>query len=103
MKLLDKDKLLLPKPMPNIVMKPMDVDVRALLNDRIPKIWSEKSDAGRIGVSDLMRQADIARGATRDSFTFYAIAAVMYLVLTAVTTAVLARVEQRVNRGIRRA
>ncbi|GAB3438351.1 ABC transporter permease [Insolitispirillum peregrinum] len=56
-----------------------------------------------IGVSDLMRQADIARGATRDTFTFYAIAAVMYLTLTAITTAVLARLEQRANRGVRRA
>lgn len=56
-----------------------------------------------IGVSDLMRQADIARGATRDSFTFYAIAAVMYLIMTMITTVVLSFVEKRANRGVRRA
>jgi polar amino acid transport system permease protein len=55
-----------------------------------------------IGVSDLMRQADIARGVTRDSFTFYAVAAVMYLLLTVVTTAVLTSLEKRANRGVRR-
>jgi polar amino acid transport system permease protein len=55
-----------------------------------------------IGVSDLMRQADIARGNTRDSFTFYAVAAVIYLALTVVTTLVLTTLEKRANRGVRR-
>lgn len=55
-----------------------------------------------IGVSDLMRQADVARGATRDSFTFYAVAAVMYLMMTVVSTSVLGALEKRANRGVRR-
>jgi ABC-type arginine transport system permease subunit len=49
-----------------------------------------------------MRQADIARGNTRDSFTFYAVAAVIYLALTVVTTLVLTTLEKRANRGVRR-
>jgi len=55
-----------------------------------------------IGVEDLMRKADMARNATRDSFTFYAAAAVLYLALTVVTTAVLAALEKRASRGVPR-
>ena len=55
-----------------------------------------------IGVDDLMRKADIARSVTKDSFTMYAAAAVLYLLLTAVTTLTLHLLERRANRGIRR-
>lgn len=56
-----------------------------------------------IGVSDVMRNADIARNATKDSFTVYLAAALLYLALTAVTSVVLNRLEARANRGFRRA
>jgi polar amino acid transport system permease protein len=55
-----------------------------------------------IGVDDLMRKADIARNATKDSFTVYTAAAVLYLLLTAVSTAVLAVLEKRAARGVLR-
>ncbi len=55
-----------------------------------------------IGVDDLMRKADIARNATKDSFTMYAAAAVLYLLLTAVTTAFLTIMEKRAARGFTR-
>jgi len=55
-----------------------------------------------IGVEDLMRKADMARNFTRDSFTFYMAAAVLYLCLTAVTTGVLTWLEKRAARGTRR-
>lgn len=56
-----------------------------------------------IGVDDLMRKADIARNATKDSFTMYAAAAVLYLLLTAATTAILTVLEKRAARGFTRA
>lgn len=56
-----------------------------------------------IGVSDVMRNADIARNATKDSFSVYLAAALLYLALTAVTTFVLNRLEARANRGFHRA
>lgn len=56
-----------------------------------------------IGVDDLMRKADIARNATKDSFTMYAAAAVLYLLLTAVSTAILTIMEKRAARGFTRA
>lgn len=54
-----------------------------------------------IGVHDLMHKADLARTATRDSFTMFSAAAVLYLLLTAVTTAVLHVLEKRANHGMR--
>ncbi|NKD44918.1 ABC transporter permease subunit [Haematospirillum jordaniae] len=55
-----------------------------------------------IGVHDLMYKADMARTATRDSFTMFSAAAVLYLLLTAVTTAVLHVLEKRTYHGIHR-
>lgn len=55
-----------------------------------------------IGVEDLMRKADVARSVTKDSFTMYAAAAVLYLILTAASTVILHLLERRANRGIRR-
>lgn len=56
-----------------------------------------------IGVDDLMRKADIARSVSKDSFTMYAAAAVLYLALTVVSTVTLHWLERRANRGVRRA
>ncbi|EKV28128.1 Arginine ABC transporter, permease protein ArtQ [Caenispirillum salinarum AK4] len=56
-----------------------------------------------VGLEDLMREADIASRYTKEPFTFYMAAAVMYLGLTVVSMAVLHRLEKRANRGQRRA
>jgi His/Glu/Gln/Arg/opine family amino acid ABC transporter permease subunit len=56
-----------------------------------------------IGLDELMRKSAIAAGATREPFTFYAAAALMYLGLTVVSMIVLQTAERRVNRGVRRA
>ncbi len=56
-----------------------------------------------VGLEDLMRQADIASRYTKEPFTFYMAAAVLYLGLTVITMAVLHVLEKRANRGQRRA
>jgi len=56
-----------------------------------------------IGLDELMRKSAIAAGATREPFTFYAAAALIYLGLTVVSMVALQLAERRVNRGVRRA
>lgn len=56
-----------------------------------------------IGLDDVVRKASLAAGATRESFTFYIAAALVYLALTTVSTVLLAWGERRANVGIRRA
>jgi arginine/ornithine transport system permease protein len=56
-----------------------------------------------IGLDDLVRKASLAAGATRESFVFYIAVAAIYLVLTTVSTVLLAWGERRANLGIRRA
>lgn len=51
-----------------------------------------------IGLDDLVRKASLAAGATRDSFTFYVTAAIVYLALTTVSTVLLQGAEMRLNR-----
>ena len=50
------------------------------------------------GLAELMRTAQRAAGSTRDYFEFYIAAAVLYLVLTAVSNRVVDRAEARVSR-----
>lgn len=56
-----------------------------------------------VGLEDLMREADIASRYTKEPFTFYMAAAILYLGLTVVTMAVLHVLETRAGRGQRRA
>lgn len=56
-----------------------------------------------IGLDDVVRKASLAAGATRESFTFYIAAALVYLALTTISTILLAWGERRANVGIRRA
>ncbi len=56
-----------------------------------------------IGLTDMMQKAGQAAGATREPFTFYVAAAVLYLVFTTVSILVLNWLEKRVNRGVRAA
>ncbi len=55
-----------------------------------------------IQLDELMRKAEIAAGATRMPFTFYLAAALLFLVITAVSIFVQARLERWANRGVRR-
>ncbi|MEO1092111.1 MAG: ABC transporter permease [Pseudomonadota bacterium] len=52
-----------------------------------------------IGLDDMMRKAALAAGATREPFTFYLAAAVLYLVLTSLSIAVLRWAERRADVG----
>jgi polar amino acid transport system permease protein len=56
-----------------------------------------------IGLEELMRKAQIAVGFTRAPFTFYLAAALLYLAMTAVGMAALARAERAAARGIPKA
>ncbi len=56
-----------------------------------------------IGLHELMRASQIAVGFTREPFTFYLAAAVLYLLMTVVTMAGLAWAERSAGRGLSRA
>jgi octopine/nopaline transport system permease protein len=55
------------------------------------------------GLVELMRQAHIAAGSTRQPFTFYLVAAALYLVLTTFSNYGFQRAEGWAGRGVRRA
>lgn len=52
-----------------------------------------------IGLDDMVRKAALAAGATRQPFTFYLAVALAFLVLTSVSTLVLAALERHARRG----
>lgn len=56
-----------------------------------------------IGLVELMRQAQVGAGSTRQPFVFYISAAVLYLVITALSGGLIRRAERRSLRGVRRA
>ena len=56
-----------------------------------------------IGLDDMVHRAGLATAATREPFTFYAAIAVIYLLITSLSLALLWAVEQRFSRGVRRA
>lgn len=55
-----------------------------------------------IGLDDLLFRAQMAASATREPFTFFLLAAVVYLVITTLSVAVLALLERRFSVGVRR-
>jgi len=55
------------------------------------------------GLVELLRQAQVGAGSTRQPFIFYMTAAGLYLVLTTISTWTFDRAEARANRGVRRA
>jgi len=55
-----------------------------------------------VGLEELMRKSAIAAGATREPFTFYAVAALVYLLFTAVSVIAIALMERRARRGLAR-
>ncbi len=56
-----------------------------------------------IGLVELMRQAQIGAGSTRQPFVFYMAAAALYFAIAAATDALFRRAERVAMRGIRRA
>lgn len=52
-----------------------------------------------IGLDDMVRKANLAAGATRQPFTFYLAVALIYLVLTTVSTIILHWAERRYSAG----
>jgi octopine/nopaline transport system permease protein len=55
------------------------------------------------GLVEIMRQAHIAAGSTRQPFTFYLVAAALYLLLTTFSNYGFQRAEDWANRGVRHA
>ncbi|MFK4825419.1 ABC transporter permease [Paenochrobactrum sp. BZR 588] len=56
-----------------------------------------------IGLVELMRQAQIGSGSTRQPFSFFLTAAALYLLITFVSGLIFRSAEKRAMRGIRRA
>ncbi len=56
-----------------------------------------------IALDDLMRMTKVAVGVTKQPFTFYLAACLVYWALSVASELVLARMEKRANRGVRRA
>lgn len=55
------------------------------------------------GVVELLRQAQIGAGSTREPFNFYMAAAILYLVITTLSSTTFQRAERYFSRGVRRA
>ena len=55
------------------------------------------------GLVEIMRQAHVAAGSTREPFTFYVVAALLYLLLTTFSNYGFQRAEGWAGRGVRRA
>ena len=56
-----------------------------------------------IGLVEIMRQASIASGSTKEPFTFYLVAAALYLGLTSISNRGFLRAETWASRGVRTA
>lgn len=55
-----------------------------------------------IGLDDMVHRAGLASAATREPFTFYALIGAIYLCITTISIVLLAALERRFSRGIRR-
>ncbi len=53
-----------------------------------------------VGLDDLMRKSNQAAQATREPFTFYFVASLMFLAITLVSMAIIAWLERRARRGV---
>jgi arginine/ornithine transport system permease protein len=56
-----------------------------------------------VGLDELTRKGFIAAGATYKHFTFFAVVAIVYLLLTTASYPVIQWAERTANRGVRRA
>jgi octopine/nopaline transport system permease protein len=55
------------------------------------------------GLAELMRISSLARNSTREPFLFYIIAALVFLLITSLSSQVFSRAEKWANRGVRQA
>jgi len=62
-------------------------------------VLKETALVSAIGLEDVVRSAQMAAASTRSPFIFFTAVVVAYLVITAVSNAVIAKLEIRVNRG----
>ncbi|WP_108260309.1 ABC transporter permease [Mangrovicoccus ximenensis] len=53
-----------------------------------------------IGLDDVMRKAQQAAQSTREPFTFYLVASLMFLIITLVSMWIIAKAEKRASRGM---
>jgi len=69
----------------------------------IGNLWlvllKETSLVSVIALADLLRQTNIAVGATKEPFFFYGVACLVYLVMSLISAWGLAIVERRLGRG----
>lgn len=92
-------------------MSPMTIGIRILL----PQVWrfalpglgntfliilKETALVSVIGLDELMRKTDFAVGYTKKPFTFFLMAALIYLALTVITMGIQRVLETRANRGV---
>ncbi|WP_207485596.1 ABC transporter permease [Arenibaculum pallidiluteum] len=95
-------------------MRPRQVTFRILLPQMLRfalpglgNVWQlTLKDTSLISVTalaEIMRTAHLAAGSTRNPFLFYSTAAVLYLLLTSLSTYAFARAERHAGRGVRRA
>jgi octopine/nopaline transport system permease protein len=66
-------------------------------------VWLGLIEMSEVRFSDLLRQAQVAAGATREPFVFFLTAALFYLALTASSAAFQARLQRSLLRGWRSA
>ncbi|MEF2071180.1 ABC transporter permease [Consotaella aegiceratis] len=66
-------------------------------------ILKESALVSVTGVVELLRQAQVGAGSERQPFTFYFAAAILYLVITSLSSFTFQRAEGYFNRGVRRA
>jgi len=66
-------------------------------------ILKESALVSVTGLVELLRQAQVASGSTRQPFTFYLAAAALYLLMTSASTLLFESAEARTARGLRRA
>ena len=66
-------------------------------------LLKETSLVSVIELDEIMRKAKISAAATHEPFKFYMVAAMMYLLLTAISMMVLHRMERKANKGVRQA
>lgn len=67
------------------------------------QVLKESALVSVTGLVEILRQSQIAAGSTRQPFTFFLAAAVLYLVISSVSGWGLARAEAHFTRGLRRA
>lgn len=70
------------------------------LSNQTVALLKQTSLISVVGLEELMRKAAIAAGATRQPFTFYLSAALIYLVLCGVITVAFSAAQSRANRGL---